>query len=95
MANNPLTNDKRQSIAPFVALAVLTTTADGTLEETKIESKQADAINKHNSHKPLFEKLRQNQEEEEAKEEDVQRQMMRGTMALDDEDVAHRALGCY
>jgi hypothetical protein len=73
----------------FVASAVLTTTADGTFEETKIESKQADAINKRNSHKPLFQQLRQNQEEEEAKQEDAQRQMMRGTMALDDEDVAH------
>lgn len=73
----------------FVASAVQTATADGGFEETKIESKQVDAINQRNAHKPLFEQLRQNQEEEQAKQEEIQREMMRGTRALDDEDVAH------
>lgn len=73
----------------FVASAVQTATADGGFEETKIESKQIDAINQRNASKPLFEQLRQNQEEEQAKQEEMQREIMRGTRALDDEDVAH------
>ncbi len=73
----------------FVASAVQTVTADGGFEETKIESTQIDAINQRNANKPLFEQLRQNQEEEQAKQEEMQREMMRGTRALDDEDVAH------
>lgn len=73
----------------FVASAVLTTTADGGFEETKIESKQNDAINQRNASKPLFEQLRQNQEEAEAKQEEAKLEMMRGAGALDDEDVAH------
>ena len=73
----------------FVASAVQTTTADGGFEETKIESKQIEAINQRNANKPLFEQLRQNQEEEQAKQEELQREMMRGTRALDEEDVAH------
>jgi FAM192A/Fyv6, N-terminal domain len=37
----------------------------------------------------LFEQLRQNQEEEEAAREEFQRSIMRGTLALDDDDAAH------
>lgn len=69
--------------------AVQTATADGGFEETRVESKQVDAINQRNAHKPLFEQLRHNQEEEDAKEEELKREMMRGTCALDEEDVAH------
>ena len=72
-----------------MASAVQTATADGGFEETKIESKQIEAINQRNANKPLFEQLRQNQEEEQAKQEELQREMMRGTRALDEEDVAH------
>ena len=40
-------------------------------------------------HQPLFEQLRQKREDEEAKQEEMQRELMRGTRALNDEDVAH------
>ena len=73
----------------FVSSAVQTGTADGGFEETPIESKEVAQVNKQNSHKPLFEQLRANQEEEDAKREEQQRELMRGTMALDEDDVAH------
>jgi FAM192A/Fyv6, N-terminal domain len=73
----------------FVASAVQTVTADGAFEEKEINKEQVDAVNKRNAHKPLFEQLRQNQDEEQAQQEAMQREMMRGTRALDDEDVAH------
>lgn len=72
-----------------MASTVQTATADGGFEEQEINKEQVDAVNKRNAHKPLFEQLRQNQEEEQAKQEEMQREMMRGTMALDDDDVAH------
>ena len=73
----------------FVASAVQTGTADGGYEETPIESREVEAANRFNEHKPLFEQLRQNQEAEEAKREELQREMMRGTCALNEDDVAH------
>jgi hypothetical protein len=73
----------------FVASAVQTETTGGGYEETPIESKQVDAVNARNLHKPLFEQLRENQEEEQAKQDEAQRDMMRGTCALDEDDVAH------
>eukprot|EP00980_Cylindrotheca_fusiformis_P022313 scaffold9191_cov114-Cylindrotheca_fusiformis.AAC.8 len=73
----------------FVSSAVQRGTADGGYEETPIESKEVDAVNRRNEHKPLFEQLRQNQEEEEAKQEEMELQRLRGTCALDDDDVAH------
>lgn len=75
----------------FVSSTVQKGTEDGGYEETPIEESQheRDAVNKRNAHKPLFEQLRDNQEEEDAKREETQRQMMRGTRALDEDDVAH------
>lgn len=73
----------------FVASAVQTGTADGGYEETPIESREVEAANRFNEHKPLFEQLRQNQEAEEAKREELQREIMRGTCALNEDDVAH------
>ena len=73
----------------FVSSAVQTGTADGGYEEKAIESKEVQKVNLRNQHKPLFEQLRENQEEEQAKQEEIQREMMRGTRALDEEDVAH------
>ena len=73
----------------FVASAVQTATADGGFEEKEINKEQVESVNKRNAHKPLFEQLRQNQEEEQAKQEEIQREMMRGTRALDVDDVAH------
>ena len=73
----------------FVASAVQTGTADGGYEETPLESKEAEVVNRRNAHKPLFEQLRQNKEEEDMKREEIQRDIMRGTCTLDSDDVAH------
>lgn len=73
----------------FVTSAVQTGTADGGYEEKAIESKEVQDVNQRNQHKPLFEQLRTNQEEEDEKKEELQREMMRGTCALNEEDVAH------
>jgi hypothetical protein len=73
----------------FVASAVQIGTSDGNYEETPIENQETAAVHRQNTHKPLFEQLQANKEEEDAKQEDMQRQMMRGTLALDEEDVAH------
>ena len=63
----------------FVASAVQTGTADGGYEETPLENKEAEEVNRRNAHKPLFEQLRQNKEEEDMKPEELQREMTRGT----------------
>lgn len=73
----------------FVSSAVQIGTSDGGFEETKIENKETEAVNRRNAHKPLFEQLRSNQEEDQEKKDEMQRQIMRSTCALDDEDVAH------
>jgi hypothetical protein len=73
----------------FVSSAVQIGTSDGGFEETAIENKETEAVNRQNAHKPLFEQLRSNQEEDQEKKDEMQRQIMRSTCALDDEDVAH------
>jgi hypothetical protein len=73
----------------FVSSAVQTGTSAGGFEETAIENKETEAVNRRNAHKPLFEQLRSNQEEDQEKKEDAQREIMRSTCALDDDDVAH------
>lgn len=73
----------------FVSSAVQTGTSDGGYEETSIENKEAEAVNRRNAHKPLFDQLREKQEEEQVKRDEIQREMMRGTRALDADDVAH------
>ena len=80
----------------FVSSTVQTGTADGGYEETPIDSNRSSIQqqgggdhSRHAGHRPLFEQLRQNREEEEAKAEELQRQLLRGTCALDEEDVAH------
>ncbi len=73
----------------FVSSAVQIGTSDGGFEETAIENKETEAVNRRNAHKPLFEQLRSNQEEDQEKKEEMKRQIMRSTCALDDEDVAH------
>jgi hypothetical protein len=75
----------------FVSSAVLKST-DGVShnEETPIESPEVLALQrKQQQARPLFEQLRSNQEEEEAARLEFQRSIMRGTRALDEEDVAH------
>lgn len=69
--------------------AVQIGTSDGGFEETAIENQETEAINRRNAHKPLFEQLRSNQEEDQEKKDESERQIMRSTCALDDEDVAH------
>jgi FAM192A/Fyv6, N-terminal domain len=75
----------------FVSSTVQKGTEDGGYEETPIETSQQERefVNRRNANKPLFEQLRDNQEEEKTKQEELQRQMMRGTRALDEDDVAH------
>ena len=70
--------------------AVLSST-DGVShnEETAIDSKEVQALRAKKDHKPLFEQLRSNKEDEEATREEFQRSIMRGTRALDEEDCAH------
>jgi hypothetical protein len=74
----------------FVSSAVLSST-DGVShnEEKSIESKEVKALRNKQEHKPLFEQLRNNREEEDAAREEFQRTMMRGTRALNEEDCAH------
>jgi hypothetical protein len=75
----------------FVSSAVLKST-DGVShnEETPIESPEVLALQrKQQQARPLFEQLRSSQEEEEAARLEFQRSIMRGTRALDEEDVAH------
>ena len=73
----------------FVSSSVQVATDDGGYKETEIESKEKESINLRNQNKPLFEQLRANKEEEDARRDEMQRDMMRGTRALDAEDVAH------
>eukprot|EP00534_Pseudo-nitzschia_fraudulenta_P004707 CAMPEP_0201133562 /NCGR_PEP_ID=MMETSP0850-20130426/49191_1 /ASSEMBLY_ACC=CAM_ASM_000622 /TAXON_ID=183588 /ORGANISM="Pseudo-nitzschia fraudulenta, Strain WWA7" /LENGTH=236 /DNA_ID=CAMNT_0047404241 /DNA_START=23 /DNA_END=729 /DNA_ORIENTATION=- len=73
----------------FVSSAVQIGTSNGGFEETAIENKETEAVNRRNAHKPLFEQLRSNQEEDEEKKDEAQRLIMRSTCALNDEDVAH------
>lgn len=73
----------------FVKSAVLSST-DGVSHNTEqsIDNPETTSLRKSTSHKPLFEQLRANKEAEDEKYEEMQRQM-RGTRALDEEDVAH------
>ena len=83
------TNNKSQTMSlSFVSKSVQTTTEDGGFVEEAIEG----ASNEKETtgvHKPLFEQLRANQEQEEAEREEYQKAIMRGTLALDEEDAAH------
>lgn len=72
----------------FVSKAVQTIKEDGGYEEQPIEGAD-DGASKSASAEPLFEQLRANKEKEEAEREEFQRSVMRGTLALDEEDCAH------
>jgi hypothetical protein len=79
----------------FVSKTVQTTTEGGDFVEEAIVSKSgADNDGQTSSstggtYKPLFEQLRANQEQADAEQEEYQKAMMRGTLALDEDDVAH------
>jgi FAM192A/Fyv6, N-terminal domain len=77
----------------FVSKTVQTCTEDGNFTETAIETKETSLLGisrpGDGGHKPLFEQLRANQEQEEAERQEYQQSIMRGTLALDEEDCAH------
>jgi hypothetical protein len=75
----------------FVSSAVLSS-SDGVShnEEKEIESKELEAVRKNAGRtKSLFDQLRENQERDAEKEAEMKMAIMRGTLALDEEDVAH------
>lgn len=72
----------------FVSKSVQTSTEDGKFVEEAIEG--ASTANETTEvHKPLFEQLRANQEQQDAEQAEYQQALMRGTLALDEEDAAH------
>lgn len=75
----------------FVSKAIQTSRDDGGYDECPVENADGAASRSAVSfdHKPLFEQLRANQEQEEEERAELQRSIMRGTLALDEEDCAH------
>lgn len=75
----------------FVSKAIQTTREDGAFEEKEIvdASETTGGTGVTAGGKPLFEQLRQNKEQEDAEREELQRSIMRGTLALDEDDAAH------
>lgn len=77
----------------FVSKAVLTANSDGTgFEETAIEGGETEgssSVSGGGYAKPLFEQLRANKDQEDEERDEFQKSMMRGTLALDEEDCAH------
>jgi len=76
----------------FVSSAVLSST-DGVShnEETAVDSKEVQDVRSRQAggQQPLFQQLQANKNKEEEEREEFQRNIMRGTMTLDDEDCAH------
>lgn len=73
----------------FVSKTIQTSRADGGYDETPVEGSEVGQSAHKESHRPLFEQLHANKEQEEAERAEQQIAMMRGTLALDDEDCAH------
>ena len=75
----------------FVSKAIQTTAEDGTFEEKPVENSEGGMVGTSvtGSGEGLFEQLRKNKEEADAEREEIQRSIMRGTLALDEEDAAH------
>jgi FAM192A/Fyv6, N-terminal domain len=74
----------------FVTKAIQTTAADGTYEEKAVETEDDKrSLTRATTGVGLFDQLRHNKEEEEAARLEFQRSIMRGTLALDEDDVAH------
>lgn len=69
----------------FVSKSVQTTTEDGGFEEKPIEGSEDKGGNQEIA-KPLFEQLRANQEQHDMEREEQQLKLMRGTLALDEEE---------
>ena len=76
----------------FVSSAVLSS-SDGVShnEEKTIENREVQAVRArgNNIQKPLFEQLRDNQQKAEDAEAEFQKSIVRGTLALNEEDAAH------
>jgi FAM192A/Fyv6, N-terminal domain len=78
----------------FVSKSIQTTRNDGGYDEEPIEDNgKSDGTTNHTANnnytKPLFEQIRENQERDDQEREDEKIRIMRGTLALDDEDAAH------
>jgi FAM192A/Fyv6, N-terminal domain len=74
----------------FVSKSVLTAKEGGDgYEEKPIEGNEEVGSTATSYSKPLFEQLRANKEQEEQEREEFQKSIMRGTLALDEEDCAH------
>mmetsp|Transcript_16535 Transcript_16535/g.19157 ORF Transcript_16535/g.19157 Transcript_16535/m.19157 type:complete len:265 (+) Transcript_16535:95-889(+) len=73
----------------FVSTTVLSST-DGVShdKETHLDNSETAAVARAQNYKPLYEQLRTNAQEDQEKYDEVTK-AMRGTRALDDEDVAH------
>lgn len=72
----------------FVSKSIQTQGEDGEYEEQAIEGSENDASSKE-IHCPLFDQLRANKEKEDEEKEEFQRSLMRGTLALDEDDAAY------
>jgi len=76
----------------FVSKSIQKATDDGGFEETPIENGEetgGGGSGVTEAAKPLFDQLREHREREEAEREEFERNVMRGTLALDDDDAAH------
>ena len=74
----------------FVTKAIQTTAADGTFEEQAVDNDDdKQGATRGGSSIGLFDQLRQNKDEEESARLEFQRSIMRGTLALDEDDAAH------
>lgn len=75
----------------FVSKAIQTTTEDGTFEEKPVENPEDETAGASmtGSGQNLYDQLRKNKEDADAEREEFQRSIMRGTLALDDDDAAH------
>ena len=76
----------------FVSKSVLTANSDGTgFEETAIEGGETGGSSSTSGgySAPLFEQLRKNKDQEDEERDEYQKSIMRGTLALDEEDCAH------
>jgi hypothetical protein len=73
----------------FVSKSIQTQDEDGDFKETAIEGSENDYESTNQLQRPLFDQLRSNKERDDEEREEFQRAMMRGTLALDEDDAAY------
>lgn len=75
----------------FVSKSIQTSRDDGGYDEKPIENSNTndDDVSSSTFQKPLYEQLRENQDKYELEQEEEKIRMMRGTLALDDDDAYH------